>query len=244
MVSASIVVHDNTTFLRDLLASLSSFQEISEIIVRFNLRREAYQDIDLASGDFIKFFFNDSPLGFGKNHNLNFRLSKSDFFCVLNPDLIFGKNPFPSLLRNTEAEILGAISPVVLDLDGDVSDHARNFRCLKNFILGEPCNAYTEDCRNGDTISVDSIAGMFMLIPRYSYELVNGFDEKFFLYYEDTDLCRRLHKENRLVAVDLLSKVTHHAQRKSHSSAKFFFYHLVSFIRYYLKHRDFLSVRA
>ena len=57
MVSASIVVHDNTTFLRDLLASLSSFQEISEIIVRFNLRREAYQDIDLASGDFIKFFF-------------------------------------------------------------------------------------------------------------------------------------------------------------------------------------------
>ncbi len=81
--------------------------------------------------------------------------------------------------------------------------------------------------------SPDWIAGMFMLFPRSVFEELHGFDERYFLYYEDVELCARLALAGykRLVCSDVT--VVHDARRSSHGSLRYAVMHLKSIIRFF-----------
>jgi GT2 family glycosyltransferase len=73
---------------------------------------------------------------------------------------------------------------------------------------------------------------MFMVFPREAYGAVGGFDESYFLYYEDVDLCRRLHRAGRAVFFDPRSEVYHAAQRSSRRNLRMALHHAVSALRF------------
>jgi GT2 family glycosyltransferase len=77
---------------------------------------------------------------------------------------------------------------------------------------------------------------MFMLFSTEDYKAIGGFDEKFFLYYEDVDICIRLWKSGRSVMVDPDVQVVHDARRTSHKSWRFMRWHVASMIRFFWKH--------
>jgi N-acetylglucosaminyl-diphospho-decaprenol L-rhamnosyltransferase len=80
----------------------------------------------------------------------------------------------------------------------------------------------------------DWVGGMFMFFPSAVYKQVNGFDERYFLYYEDVDLCARLTNLGFKVVFCPASKVIHLAQRTSHKSIKYLRWHLSSMLRFFM----------
>jgi hypothetical protein len=83
-------------------------------------------------------------------------------------------------------------------------------------------------------VTADWVAGMFMLFPRTVFAQLNGFDEDYFLYYEDVDLCGRLALAGWRVVVCPASRVVHHAQRSSHRSLTYLRWHITSMLHFFL----------
>jgi len=75
------------------------------------------------------------------------------------------------------------------------------------------------------------VAGMCVLVNANAYREINGFDERFFLYCEDYDLCARLYNRGYAIHFDAGSRVIHEAQRDSHRSFKHLKWHLSSLFK-------------
>jgi GT2 family glycosyltransferase len=82
--------------------------------------------------------------------------------------------------------------------------------------------------------SPDWVAGMFMLFCGDAFRRMGGFDEKYFLYYEDVDLCARIRLAGWRVAVCPTVTAIHDARRASHRSMRYFRWHLTSILRYFM----------
>lgn len=83
-------------------------------------------------------------------------------------------------------------------------------------------------------MGVDWIAGMFLLFRSEAFRSVHGFDERYFLYYEDVDLCRRLRRRGDRVVYVPDAEVVHDARRASHRDLAQMRHHVASIVRYLL----------
>jgi GT2 family glycosyltransferase len=132
-------------------------------------------------------------------------------------------------------ETIGVVAPLVLNGDGGVEDSARRFpnpiAILSKVIGFKFQNPYV---LNGSKMYPDWVAGMFMLFRADTFREINGFDDKYFLYYEDVDICARLTNENKHVVLCSNSKVIHLAQRASHRNLKYLSWHIASMVRFFL----------
>ena len=233
-VSVSIVCHRQLSLAILLLRDLHSLcsDTILEVILTLNIEEK----FDLDEQDFsfpVRIIQNKSPLGFGANHNAAFKLAEGDFFCVLNPDIRLTMNPFPALLEIARQSGVGVVAPRVVNNFGQREDSERRFptpwELMKKFAGGK--SAVWSDTH--PVSSPDWIAGMFMLFPRSIFEELRGFDERYFLYYEDVDLCARLALAGykRLVCSDVT--VVHDARRSSHGNLRYAAMHLKSIMRFF-----------
>lgn len=73
-----------------------------------------------------------------------------------------------------------------------------------------------------------------MLFRRDAFEAVGGFDERFHLYYEDVDLCARIRLSGKEVILCRSVEVIHDARRESHRNMRYFAWHLVSMLRFFM----------
>ena len=181
-----------------------------------------------------KVIVNVQPKGYGANQNLAFVHCRTPFFCVANPDIRLPSNPFPALTQTLADEHVGVVGPVVQDPNGMVEDSARRFPTagilLRKLFGGRRGPDYPVD---KGAVEVDWIAGMFMLFRSDTYRALGGFDETYFLYYEDVDLCHRLRKAGKSVICNPAAEVTHDARRASRKDPRLAFHHLSSALRYF-----------
>ncbi len=232
-VTVSIVSHGHGALVLPLLADLATHCGRSvEVILTLNIP-ESLTVGDSAYPFEVKIMQNEAPKGFGANHNTAFEHCRSSHFCVLNPDVRISQNPFPPLVEELRKPKVGAVAPRILDPDGYIEDSARHFPTFwfivrKLFGLTAELDYQIEQA----TLSPDWVAGMFMLFRKDVFAELAGFDERYFLYYEDVDLCRRLRK--RGYDVRLLSAVSavHDARRESRSSLRHLRWHLASLLRF------------
>jgi len=233
----SIVSHGQIALVQDLL------EDLQRICVDKNFPFEVVLTLnipELVPFELNSFSFpicvvsNISPKGFGSNHNQAFKLSKGLFFCVINPDIRLIQNPFPLLITNLVKRV-GVIAPLVQNSHGEMEDTARQFptpwsiifKAAKHF-FGRPVKQSELVCRP------DWVGGMFMLFDRNVFQDANGFDERYFLYYEDVDLCARLKLKN--LSVLWLPEVTvvHEARFSSHRNFRYALWHLRSMMRFFI----------
>jgi hypothetical protein len=80
----------------------------------------------------------------------------------------------------------------------------------------------------------DWVAGMFMLFPRDVFLKIGGFDERYFLYYEDVDLCARLTLADYKILLCSTVSVIHDARRSSHKNLRYMRLHSTSMLRFFL----------
>ena len=177
---------------------------------------------------------NSEPQGFGANHNRAFAQSRGTYFCVLNPDIRIAENPFPALVEACSDSRVGVAAPTINNPQGQAEDSARKFptplRIAHRVLTRRRTRDYTP---TQAAFHPDWVGGMFMLLPTTVYRQLGGFDERYFLYYEDVDLCARARLAGLNVVQLPLPGVVHDAQRASHRDAKYLRWHLGSMLRFF-----------
>jgi GT2 family glycosyltransferase len=198
---------------------------------------------------------NRSPRGFGENHNAAFQHCQAPYFCVVNPDIEWARDPFPALLacfgdsgdasapsasngRRKGSPIprplatpqarhaRGLVAPLVLSPDGTIENTARTLYTVREMLVQKlrPTN------RGADA---HWLAGMFLLFRSDAYGQIGGFDERYFLYIEDVDICSRLRLAGWTLAQCPEASVVHDARNASHRSPRYMLWHLAGMVRYW-----------
>jgi len=238
-ISISIVSHGQGNLVGEVLGDLARIGESVriEVILTKNCAETLPVSVEEISYP-LRVVENVVPKGFGTNHNATFRLAAGEWFCVLNPDIRMPKNPFPILIEEIERQQAAVIAPAVLSPTGKIEDSIRRFPTpisLAGKLLGRGSGQYS--FKVGDeTFAADWVGGMFMLFRAEDYRRVGGFDEGFFLYYEDVDICTRLWKAGRPVLACPKAQVIHDARRASRRNLRYMRWHAGSMARYLSKH--------
>jgi N-acetylglucosaminyl-diphospho-decaprenol L-rhamnosyltransferase len=235
MVTASIVSHGHGIMVCSLVEDLLGCPEVACVVITQNIPEQATYPKDPR----VETVRNAKPQGYGANQNTAFASASSPFFCVLNPDIRLKGNPFPQLLKAFNDPSVALVAPKIISPDGSKEDSARKFPTARDLLskaFGRYDGTYFEKPENGLTYP-DWLAGMFLFLRSNAFRKVGGFDERFFLYYEDVDLCWRLHLDGFQVVQDCSVSVVHDARRESHRNVKFARWHLASMARYLIKTR-------
>ncbi len=145
----------------------------------------------------------------------------AELLVVCNPDVVVESAALAHLVDALDADMgLGIVGPCVLETDGSRYPSARRFPSLTEGAghalagLVAPNNRFTRRYRMQDgsaeaTTKVDWVSGSFMVLRREAFDELGGFDESYFMYGEDVDLCWRAHMAGWGVAYVPSASVTH-----------------------------------
>lgn len=186
-------------------------------------------------------------VGFAKGNNLALENSNADFVLILNPDVVLNEHALEiglSALRSHEHWV--AVFPHVRNPSG-VPEYLYRKRPRVRSLLGRLSGqrwfaSFERDYVQYDLDwsvqrdDFDVATGCFMLIRKSAWNVVNGFDPRFFLFFEDYDLTLRLKKLGHCVYLPQMS-ITHRggnvASKRQFSQMKYFF---ISAVRFFNKH--------
>jgi GT2 family glycosyltransferase len=191
---------------------------------------------------------NAGNLGYAGAANQALRTSRAKYVLILNTDTEVDSDAVDILVEFADGhEDVGIVGPLLLNTDGSIQASGRRFPSFldaaMHAFLGHiwPKNPYSLryrmldwDRRSGR--AVDWVSGAAMFIRRSAAEEVNLFDEGFFMYVEDLDLCYRMWESNWKVFFWPEAKITHHSGKSSRqSSAKMIVEFQRSLYRFYSK---------
>lgn len=220
----SIVSHGHGQDIQRLLAQLAkhSAPYIARVVITHNVPEPALIEPAGGSPFVVQIVHNSIPNGFGSNHNRALRDAKEAFVCVLNPDieLIKDKEPFACLVQAASQAHVGCAYPVQLDANGCIQDSERE--------LPTPLALWRRYFLKQAEKRTDWVNAACIVLPTHVWHSISGFNEKYFMYCEDVDLCLRL----RLKGLKLFktsAQVIHPGRRSSHRKMMHLFWHLRSF---------------
>jgi N-acetylglucosaminyl-diphospho-decaprenol L-rhamnosyltransferase len=239
-IHVSIVSHGHGADIARLLGDLQKHGKGTKLSVILTLNMGEGLAFDEEGFVFpLTIHCNPYPKGFAENNNQAFRLispAPDDYFCLINPDVRIQHDVFSPLIDCFEQhENAGAVAPLIRNSHGEIEDNARSLPGPLS-ILGKAVGIREKplDIELGKCQPVDWVAGMFMLIPASAYAAVGGFDERYFLYYEDVDLCCRMRLTGYEVFLAPAAVAMHDGRRDSHRRLAFFLRHLRSMGRFFL----------
>lgn len=231
-ICISIVSHGHKKFVDKLIFQLAAEKnfEISQLIITCNRPDIESFDYLVKKVDFpfdVKCVNNEQPLGFGENHNLAFEYCESEFFCVVNPDIELSKEPFSNLVRAFKDLDVGLTYPSQVDKNSSLLDFERELvspvSIMKRHLLRRIDQQKKFD-------PVHWVSGAFIMFRSSVFKSLCGFDERFFMYCEDVDICLRIQLAGyRLVRSD--ATVIHHTQRQTLKNARHLAWHVHSLLR-------------
>ena len=178
-----------------------------EIIVVDNGSSDGSQPMLRREFPEVKLIETGENLGFAKGNNIGIRAAKGDFILILNSDTYILENAFPpwvEFLQNKQ-DAAGAICRTE-GTDGERQISYVRFPTifsewlffstvmLSPWQLMIPRSKYMLDADPEKVRVVDRIYGFAMMLRKEIIDQTEGFDEKFFLFYEDTELCHRINK--------------------------------------------------
>ncbi|MDQ7815422.1 MAG: glycosyltransferase [Melioribacteraceae bacterium] len=250
-LSIIIVNYNVKEFLLNLLQSIRNAMNnfAVEIIVVDNasddgsieLLKEKYPD--------VKLIVNEKNVGFGAANNQALQIARGKYFLLINPDTIIKENTLNEMIsffrRTPDAGIAGC---KVLNPDGTLQ-----LACRRGF--PGPWTSFTKVMGlsrifpksklfarynltyldENQTYEVDAVSGAFMMMRRELYEKIGGFDQQFFMYGEDLDLCYRSQKSGYKVYYLHTTEVIHFkgesTKRSSLDETKVFYNAMHLFVR-------------
>ncbi len=236
VISISIVSHQQGALVAALLLDIAAHCAIPlEVILTLN--KPETLPFNVASFPFpVKVVNNTAAKGFGANHNAAFGLAGAAHFCVLNPDIRFAQDPFTKLIALLADQSIGVAAPLIVNPAGGIEDSARRFPTPTSIFKKAWSGSRGADYDLGQApLYPDWIAGMFMVFRAETFRAADGFDEDYFLYYEDVDLCWRLQRRQLRVALLPAVRATHDARRSSHRNLHYLLWHSQSMLRFFAK---------
>ena len=205
------IIYVNWNCAEEIAGSISSVRQWTrqlqyEIIVVDNESPQGNGELEQDPG--IRLIRSGRNGGFGAGCNYGARHASGRYLLFLNPDTRFLNDVLGDLSGFLEKHPKAALAgPLIVDLDGKIQFNAgRSLPTLKNDFLEHSTLAYKfpqaswasrpwlSDWDHLSTREVEGVVGACMLVRSAAFHAVEGFDEAFFLYSEELDLCQRLRK--------------------------------------------------
>jgi len=248
-ITGSIVVYRNPNQeIREAIASFLGTQLNVSLYVIDNSPDDRARN--LCTDSRVRYIFNGRNLGFGAGHNIAMKasLSEARYHLVLNPDVYFEGAVLEKLFRFAcSRPDVGLVMPKVLNPDGSIqhlckllptpSDlFIRRFlpQALKPLAEDRLARYEFRDQDYNSVLSVPVLSGCFMLMNCATLSQVGVFDERYFMYLEDVDLCRRIHQSFETIYFPEVA-IYHRYKKGSYRSLRLLMHHIVSALRYFHK---------
>lgn len=220
-VSAVVVNYNAQEYLVPCVRSLRE-AGVGEIIVADNDSRDGSAEALAAAEPDAKFVPTGGNFGFGGGANRGAALASGEYLLICNPDITVAPDAVDAMVAFMEKDgLLAVVGPKILNPDGTVYPTPRVFPRLRDAtghaFLGMivPRNRFTRRYRMLDldrdvsSTEVDWVSGSCFLARRLAWDALGGFDEGYFMYAEDTDLCWRAHEAGWKVGFEPAARVVH-----------------------------------
>jgi len=253
-LSIIIVNYNVKEFLQNLIYSIekASSNLTKEIIIIDNASDDGSVDFIKEKFPQIKLIANQTNLGFGKANNIGLKQASGKYVLLINPDTLVAEDTFEKMIKFFEQnENVGLAGCKILNPDGTLQ-----LACRRSF--PGPWTSFTKVTGlstlfpnskifarynltyldENKSYEVDAISGSFMMMRKEVYEKVGGFDEQFFMYGEDLDLCCRIQKAGFKVFYVHSTQIIHYkgesTKRSSIDEAKVFYGAMHLFVKKHL----------
>lgn len=246
MVSGSIVTFNNISTIEKTLETI--FTQTKDIDFKLYIVDNGSSD---GTPEFVENNFpqvsvirNEKNVGFGAGHNIIINSVESSYHAIINPDIVLKENVIKKMVDYMEENPdIGLLSPRICFPDGrDQILGKRNPR-LKYLVASrlrgdEPGKLLREyamlDCDLSKPIQIENATGCFMLLRTEVLKNIGGFDDGYFMYFEDADLTRRVNEVSKCVYYPDAT-VNHVWGRESKRNLELMCIHIDSMFRYFCK---------
>ena len=248
-LNVSIVLYHNPE--EQVIRAISSVLDTSLKVKLYLIDNSSNDNLKILSelDKRIIYIFNNANLGFGKAHNIAIKKSIEDkvpYHLVLNPDVYFRRGVLEEVYEfmeknrdvglimpkvvypNGEIQYLCKLLPTPLDLILRRFIPVKSLKERRNYIYELRFTGYNK------IMNVPYLSGSFMFLRVSVLEEIGLFDERFFMYLEDTDLSRRIHRMYKTLYYPYV-EVVHEYGKGSYKSMKLLLYHIRSAILYFTK---------
>jgi len=193
----------------------------------------------------------EKNLGFGGGYSEGIKFARGEYLAIINPDIQITANCLKTLIQQLADEAVGLVAPRLLNPDQSPQQNARHFPTpwvMFGRRLSSHFNwAYDSEeawYKSKTPQAVDWVQGSFMCLKKEVFtDQLKGFDSRFFLFLEDTDLCRRLWQQNLKVLLIPQALAIHSEHRLSGGNfwqacrKKTFWIHFHSALKYFWKYK-------
>jgi N-acetylglucosaminyl-diphospho-decaprenol L-rhamnosyltransferase len=266
-LSVITVTYNNEETIDDYLNSvIRKLPEKSELIVvdsgstdktveRLRDKKQDAKDKD------IRIIESEENIGYGAGNNLGAKKAQGEYLFFLNPDTKVLDDSLKKLIEFADLVVgWGIIAPRLSEDSQKVQPSVRNLPTLsgvfKEYFLGQKNKYEPYYPKGGDPVFVESVLGAAMLIKKGLFEKIGGFDEKYFMYFEDLDLCRKVQRAGLTIIYYPKAEILHkvggsinekkmewikESEKKYHGSFNFALLSLLYFLlrgKNYLKHHS------
>ncbi|MCF6414141.1 glycosyltransferase [Collinsella tanakaei] len=255
-VSASVVVYRDYASPLQMLSTLASQTDPGLPVRVYAVDNSALADgdpmeasrerfrADVGNLGFVEYVDAGANLGFGRANNLALSMADSDYHAFVNPDVAFEGDALSALASFLDARPdAGMAIPRMLGEDGGLQPVYRRevtvLDALNRTLLGNRLRKRDRwhtmaDADYSAPFRVPFGQGSFLFGRTALLKELGGFDDRFFMYLEDADLCRRVNEVSQLwYCPD--ATVIHRWERGSHKSARLMRAHLASYAAYFRK---------
>lgn len=230
-----------------------------EVIVVDNGSGDGVGGMLAASFPGAAFVASPDNLGYAAGNNLGVRAAKGRHVVIMNPDITVRPGALEAMVAFMDAnKDVGIIGPKLVHPDGSLDPSCYRFptyaipvyrrtplgrlaagrRAVSDYLM--------EDYDHETSRDVDWLLGAVLMVRREALEAVGSLDERFFLYFEDTDWCRRFWQAGWRVVYFTGAKMVHYHERRSARGSWFFGplrkstrIHIASCIKYFAKWKEF-----
>lgn len=198
----------------------------------------------------VQYVWVGSNIGFGAAHNraLEMKDGQARYHLLVNPDIVFDCDVIGKLYEFMECnQEVGLVMPRILHPDGNEQRLCKQFPTpldlfarrflgrLGEKLLSQQMEQYELRHLDLDVIrEIPCLSGCFMFVRSSVFREIGGFDEQYFMYMEDVDLCRRIARRYKTALYPRVS-VVHGYAKGSYRNLRSLRFHVVSAIRYFTK---------
>jgi hypothetical protein len=245
-ISITIVAYNNETDVKDAVRSImeQTNGKLSKKIYIVDNSTEANQLSSLAE-EYADVVYQrpGENLGFGGGHNYVLPELDSQYHAIVNPDILLTEDSFSVLLSFMEQSQAGMAVPRLLDEKGNLQAVYRRELTVFDMAVRMFFSAHfhkrqyyhtMQDMDYGKPFLVPFAQGSFLVIRTELFRELGGFDERYFMYMEDADLCKRVNKVSSLWYCPGTA-VIHKWERGSHKDIRLLRIHISSMFQYFRK---------
>jgi GT2 family glycosyltransferase len=198
-LSVITVTYNNQTGIGEYLTSVfKNLPKDSEVIVLDNASTDKTLE-ELRKEKRVKLIESKENLGYAKGNNLAVKEAEGEYLFFLNPDTVVLDGAIEKLLSFAEGlEGWGIISPKLIEGNGRVQLSVRKlptlWRAIKEYYLGRKGEYGEYAPESAAPVVVESVVGAAILIKDRVFKRAGRFNERYFMYFEDLDLCRKVRR--------------------------------------------------